>query len=811
MPTTPSFWSVVSGCLQPRQVRLLQTPQSAAPQRPDNISSPSPRTQTTSLFSALALALALIVALPDTPLRAQSAPSGSAFAPPAENACKSNYDQFYEGEPGVYAYWSLCEPGSPATIYDYVGEYDFTKANNGFGIGTVVGGLSGPVPDGETAAGVSTAAYFLANLGIPLNKNGGTIATWINADATTAPVQAITIYSDSGHSKLAIGLQDVRGDVCFTATYEDLSGSTVTAQSCGYAPNSWHRVALTWSSGSLALYMDGKAVATAKYAKQLDTGLFWYRLFPRATDTGKQMTLAKVLVSNRAWSASQMAEDAAPAVPQVPTGGIFVSRQGLGIIHKDVLGYADLNQQIDTAAWSNALVSGLKTAGVTAVRYSAGYGGITADLNNWQGTDGGRICSKLKNVPGAPQNLVYTGNNLDAYMQKVVQPLGLDMVYTVNYGTNPPDCDAGGDPVANGASLVQSANIVRGYGIKYFEIGNEVFSTGTEADFHPNPNTGASYASYEPTYYGAMKAKDPTIQIGVPVGITNYPMQTSFDFPVFNSAIYDAVVFHNYPMVDPITDGDTLYQDRVASTMHRTRGSLLKMQTELLAAGKQRDAIWVTEWNGEVYGNEWSRQTMGAVAPLFAASQLAEYMRVGVKLATWWAQGTPNGCSTNNYDHDGETAYSWVDCGTTALVYAGANPYHNEQAVGLQPGNLLPVAHAFEVLSKSGFITEGEQMLNTVNDMESAPWLLSYAATHGSSYAVILINRDRDAAHTAPVKIQYVNSGKAVLQWTYGRAQYDKTETGDWSAGAVQTTYGAWNGTFNATLPPWSVSVFVFE
>jgi hypothetical protein len=554
--------------------------------------------------------------------------------------------------------------------------------------------------------------------------------------------------------------------------------------------------------------MDGVSAATTSYTNKVDDGFFWYRLFPRATDTGKQMTLAKILISNRSWSAAQLADDNAPAIPQVPSGGVFVTRQGLGIIHKDVLGYGDDNQQINTPAWSNALDSGLKTAGVTAVRYSSGYGGIGADLHNWRG---GNICSMVKGVMGTVQNTVYTGNNLDTYEQKVVQPLGLDMVYTVNYGTNAPDCNAGGDPVTNGSSFVQYANKTKGYGIKFFEVGNEVFSPNSESDFHPQPNTGASYVKYEPAFYNVMKAADPSIQIGVPVGIDNFNYQTNFDFPVLANAKYDAVIFHNYPMVDPITDGNTIYQDRVTSTMRRTHGSLLKLQTELLNAGKQENAIWVTEWNGEVYGDEWSRQTMGAVAPLYAASQLAEYMQAGVQLATWWAQGTPNGCSTNNYDRNGETAYSWVDCGQTSLVYAGSNPYHNEQSVGLKPGDLLPAAHAFEVLSKSGFVTEGEQMLHTISDMDSAPWLESYAATHGSSFAVILINRDRDSAHTVPVKLLYVNSGKAVHTWTYGRAQYDKSQNGDWSENAVETTSGAWNGTYNATLPPWSVSVVVFE
>jgi hypothetical protein len=807
MLTTPSFWSCVSGCLQPLQARRVSVQHSVV-KTADRNSSLHHRSQVTLLLSAFAIALALLFTLAQQPLHAQSLPSGSAFTPPAENACKSAYDQYYEAEPGVYAYWAMCEAGSPPTIYDYVGSYDFTKANNGFGGGALLGGLSGPVPDGETASGVSTASSFIANLGVPLNKNAGTIAAWVNADATKSAAQAVSIYSVNGQSSVSIGVQSLLNTICYVGTLKNTAGLSFTTQSCGYAPNTWHRVALTWTQGKLVLYMDGVPLATTAYTQQIDTGLFWYRLFPRASDTGKQMTLAKILLSNKAWSPAQIAEDHAPSLPDVPNGGVFVTRQGLGIIHKDVLGYGDDNQQIGTPAWSNALDSGLKTAGVTAVRYAGGYGGISADLSNWKG---GSICSRQKGVMGTVQNLAYTGNNLETYEQKVVQPLGLDMVYTANYGTNVPDCNAGGDPVANGADLVQSTNKTKGYGIKYFEVGNEVWSPSSETDFHPQPNTGASYSMFEPAFYNDMKAVDPSIKIGIPVGVTSYGSQTNFDFPVLNNAKYDAVIFHNYPMVDPITDGDTLYQDRVASTMARTRANLLKLQTELLAAGKQENAIWVTEWNGEVYGDEWSRQTMGAVSPLYAASQLAEYMQAGVQLATWWVQGTPNGCSTNNYDRNGETAYSWVDCGQTGLVYAGPNPYHNEQPVGLQPGNLLPVAHAFEVLSKSGFVTEGEQMLHTVNDVKSAPWLESYAATHGGSYAVILINRDRDSAHTVPVKVQYVNSGKAVHVWTYGRAQYDKSEKGDWSENAVASTGGAWNGTYSATLPPWSVSVVVFQ
>jgi hypothetical protein len=101
-------------------------------------------------------------------------------------------------------------------------------------------------------------------------------------------------------------------------------------------------------------------------------------------------------------------------------------------------------------------------------------------------------------------------------------------------------------------------------------------------------------------------------------------------------------------------------------------------------------------------------------------------------------------------------------------------------------------------------------MVRVVSDLESAPWLAAYASTHGSSYALILINRDRDKDHEVPVVLAGKRSGHLVRQWTYGRAQYDRSRFGDWSAGPVVSTHGSWTHSFTATLPAWSVSVFVF-
>jgi len=741
----------------------------------------------------------------DASQAAVEAPAGSAFSPPRANQCQSKYDRFYSAEPGVYAYWALCESGKPVQIYDYVGPFDLTAASHSFGAGPVAGGFPGPVPDGESAANVPTARLDVESQGIHLNSQQGTVAAWINADAQSYPVTAVFLGAVQGKSRVAIGVRGV-GGICFQGDYTSDDGRAVTVEKCGFEANSWHRVALAWIAGNLSLYVDGASVAAGRYVGALDDKVFYYKLFPGCCNTGKQMTLAKALVANQAWDPSQAKSDFSPTFPPVPRGGVYVTSRRLGTIHRNVLGFADRNQDISSPEARAALLSGLASAGATSLRYGGGYGGIEADLEDWKGRG---TCTKVPGAMGKTPNDA-TGNHLDSYLESVARQLRLQVVFTVNYGTNPPSCDQGGDPKTNGADLVQYANRVKNYGIKYWEIGNELYAGGSEPDFHPNPNSGESYAQYEPGFYSAMKAQDRTIEIAVPIGLGVYSWETSFDQAVLARASYDAVVFHSYPVKDPISDGATLYRDRVASNLGRVRGELLELQTVLMSHGKSPDAIWVTEWDGEVGGNKWSKQTMGAAAPLFVASQLAEFMEAGVRIANWWTEGTPNVCSTMNYDGNGETAYSWWECGSTALVYTGPAKGRGEVAVGLRPGDLTPAGRGFQILSQSGFVGEGEHMLRTETDPAEAPWLLSYAATHGGSYAVILINRDRDEAHTVPVGFADLPSGSQVRQWSYGRAQYDRSRAGDWSAAPVQSTHAAWSKTFHATLPPWSVNVLVF-
>ncbi|MCL2658982.1 MAG: LamG domain-containing protein [Acidobacteriaceae bacterium] len=731
-------------------------------------------------------------------------PPSSSFEVPAPNACQSRYDQFYKTERGVYAYWALCESGDPIQIYDYAGRWDLSRENHTWGTGAIVGGASGPVPDGETAAVSRAGSDFVENQDILMNKHQGTVAAWVNPDATQSEETALMLSALDRHSEVSLGVS--AGDsICFTGNLVSSDNESHLLRKCGFDSSNWHRVVFTWNDGIEKLYVDGTLAEHGSYTGALDDWVFYYKLFPGSAAAGK-MALAKALVANEAWTDSETARDFSPELPPVPAGGIYVSASRLGTIHRDVLGYADFNQDISTPQMLSALKKGMKAGGFTSVRYAGSYGGITADESNWRG---GPTCVYGHSGETAPALNIETRNTMDTFIPMVAQPLGQNLGYTVNYGTNPPACNAPGDPVKNGADLVRYANLTKRYGIKYWEIGNEVYSKTTEMDLHPNPNTGVSYVTYEPAFYDAMKAVDPAIKIAVPIALNVYSWTTEYSIPILISAKYDAIVFHNYPMTHPITDGNTIYPERVSSNL-QLRGQFSWLKTALMNAGKNPDAIWVTEWNGSVEGNRWSKQTMGAVFPMFAVTQLAEYMQAGVPYATWWVQGMTGVCTVANYDDQGESAYNWWGCGNNSLIYTAQQTAATETHVGLKMGDLVPAARGFQILAQSGFVTEGEHMLQTYPDLQGAPWLLSYAATHGKSHAVILINRDRDRGHVVPVRLENQDAGFSVRQWTYGRAQYDQTRHGNWSTGPAQTKFGPWKDVFHAVLPPWSVNVLIF-
>jgi Cellulose binding domain len=291
----------------------------------------------------------------------------------------------------------------------------------------------------------------------------------------------------------------------------------------------------------------------------------------------------------------------------------------------------------------DAAVPGLlSSAGVKVIRFP---GGSESDQYNWK--------TNTDVLSGATE-----ATSFDQYATLLSQAGAQGMV-TVNYGTGD-TVGATESPAETGAQLaadwVRYANVTHNYGIKYWEIGNEIYGNGTyganwETDRHcasgSNPaNCGpAVYAQNVKAYITAMKAVDPTIKIGVvltapgswPDGVTSAGSPQPWNQTVL-SALGSQIDFadvHWYPQnpstvtppgpADAGLLGDTAQISGIVSTLRSQLGQY---------AGNSAIPISVTETNS-VSSNP-GKQTVSIVNALYLAQDYLGWLQSGVTNIDWW-------------------------------------------------------------------------------------------------------------------------------------------------------------------------------
>jgi len=178
------------------------------------------------------------------------------------------------------------------------------------------------------------------------------------------------------------------------------------------------------------------------------------------------------------------------------------------------LGYGVHTSVYDNNFTPTDLPSKLKAAGVTALRYP---GGSYADAFHWQ----------TMSASTGVGEYINSNDTFDNLVTKDAQPSGAGVIITCNYGSNAAG-NGGADP-NEAAAWVDYSNNTKHYGVKYWEIGNEIPGNGFygadwEVDQHyPSSTNRVGQPALGPTAYGqnvlqfvsAMKAKDPTIKVGV--------------------------------------------------------------------------------------------------------------------------------------------------------------------------------------------------------------------------------------------------------------------------------------------------------
>jgi hypothetical protein len=279
-------------------------------------------------------------------------------------------------------------------------------------------------------------------------------------------------------------------------------------------------------------------------------------------------------------------------------------------------GLAVASAVYDNGLTGSGTAGALIQAGIKAVRYP---GGSYADIFHWQNytSCGGYLAS---------------GNNFDNFMSSVVIPAGARAIITANYGSDP-TCTMGGDP-NEAADWVHYANITKGYGITYWEIGNEIGGNGYygdpgwEYDLHyPYDGNRTGQYALSPTAVGsntvafiqAMKAQDPTIKCGVGIGIgssdwaENEKLFAGSNGGVTCGSLLDFVYIHWYPGGDAAT---LLQQSSFVP------GIVTAARTQFTNVLGRQLEILVTETGA---GN-----VTGAPAALFAADNFLTWIENGI-------------------------------------------------------------------------------------------------------------------------------------------------------------------------------------
>ena len=431
------------------------------------------------------------------------------------------------------------------------------------------------------------------------------------------------------------------------------------------------------------------------------------------------------------------------------------ARAGLETVDPAALG---VNHAIwDTYLGTPEVADLLRGAGVTAMRYP---GGSYSDIYHWRDHT-------------APGGFVAPNTDFDHFMAGV-RRAGAQPIVTANYGTGSP---------AEAADWVRSANIDKGYGVEYWEIGNENYGNGHyganwEADDHADKSP-TQYATLVRDYATAMKAVDPGIKIGAvltapgewPDGITAEGDASTWNQVVLQTAgaVVDFAIVHWYPTgssgpeVLPKTN-------RIADQMR-----LLRRQSRQYA-GKELP-VAMTELN-----TSYGRNTQPGA--LFAADSYATLLANGVFNIDWW--------NVHNGPDTASTVAGQPDYNDFGLLSSGTC---NGDGTVCEPALNTPFAPYYGLSMASRFARPGDQL---VTAGASDPLVKAHAARRADGgLSVLLVNEDPDAAKTVALSYTGYTPAPAAQVLSYGN--------GDTAIGTASGSASS------VTLPPYSLTTLLLR
>lgn len=470
-------------------------------------------------------------------------------------------------------------------------------------------------------------------------------------------------------------------------------------------------------------------------------------------------TLPAALLLAAATLATGVASAGPAAAAPAPVNVTVNAAEGLGTLPSTGFG-------LNSAVWDGQMnvpqvQDLLQQAGVQMLRYP---GGSYGDIYNWQDNT-------------APGGYVAPGTDFDSFMG-TARKIGAQPILIANYGTGTPQEAAG---------WVQYANITQGYGVKYWEIGNETYGNGYygsdwEADDHASKSP-AAYAQNLVGYASAMKAVDPSIKIGAVLTLPgNWPdsVVAAGDSADWNKTVLsdaggaiDFVIVHWYP--SPTSAASMLAEpDQVAGELAQ-----LRQEIDQYAGPDGPDIqIAMTEVNSGV-------DTDTQPDALFGADTYLTALASGVFTVDWW--DTHNGPTAISTAPDGATDYDdWGILSSGTCLGSTCEPPVNTP---------FPTYFALTMLSRTG--RPGDTMVNAGT---SNPLLSAHAVRNANGdLSVMLINKD--PANSYQVNLDYAGftpAAGAPTVYSYGDAAAGITEAAQGTAASQ-------------VLPPYSIETVVLR
>jgi hypothetical protein len=439
----------------------------------------------------------------------------------------------------------------------------------------------------------------------------------------------------------------------------------------------------------------------------------------------------------------------------------------------------------NTAVWDSLLSEAatpvmLNAIGAGALRFP---GGGTADSYTWTTADTDEFAG-------------------------VIQAANAQAFITVNYGSGTPQ---------QAAAWVTYANVTKGYGFKYWEVGNENYGSW-EMDNNVPAHDPLEYATRFAQYYAMMKAADPTIKVGaVSPTSTEGPYVSSYSVkdPVTNQTqsgwvavmlstmkslgvTPDFLICHRYEQQSGQENDATLLQ--LASTPVSgwpVDAALLRTPlNDFFGAAGANVELCVTE-NNSVHNNP-GKQTTSLVNGLYRADALGSLLQTEFNSLLWWdlRNGPPSPLATNV-----PGLYGWREFGDYGIVATNVDP-----APAGYPSADTPYPSYYVQKLLTHFAAGGDKVIKATS---SNTLLSAYAALRADgSLSILVINKSPTATMTGSFAIDGFAPASSATLYSYGIPQDNAAEANDTSGEDVATsTISNAGPTFSASFGPYSATV----